>query len=102
MADCRQLIAEIGVERLEPRGHADGGCAAAVGNDVAVVNVHHVGRFDERVVEIFVGGVEGMIDLESAAGFAEIAFDLHIASEKAGKGTRPGADIGVDSIAPDA
>jgi hypothetical protein len=43
-----------------------------------------------------------MIDFESAAGFAEIAYDRHIALENASKGLRPGAGSGVDSSAPDA
>src|ERR1700733_318391 len=84
LADHRQLITEIGVESLEPRGHGDDGCATAVGDHVAVVDVHHVGRFDEGVVEIFVRGIEWMIDLKGAAGFAERASNIHVAIEIAG------------------
>jgi hypothetical protein len=60
LADGGELIAEIGVESVEPGGHGDDSRSAAVRNDVAVINVLHVGRFDERVVEIFVSRVERM------------------------------------------
>jgi hypothetical protein len=68
LADGRQLIPEIRVERFEPTGHRHDGGAAAVGDDIAIVDVHHVRRFDERVVEVFVGGIERMIDFEGAPG----------------------------------
>src|SRR5580658_3010756 len=43
LADHRELIAEIGVESLEPGRHADHRGSAAIRGDVAVVDVHHVG-----------------------------------------------------------
>jgi hypothetical protein len=98
LADYRELIAKIRVQRFEPRGHGDDGRTAAIRDRIAVVDVHHVGRFDEGVVEILVSRIERMIDLERAAGFLEIASNTYGALEVAGKGIIPVATLGVDSI----
>jgi hypothetical protein len=82
-----ELIAEIGVEGFKPCRHRDNCRATAVCDDVAVINVHHVGRFDEGVVEIFIGRIEWMIDLKGAPGLAEIAGNVHVASEIPGETT---------------
>jgi len=58
LADHRELITKIRIESLEPRGHADDGRAATVRDHVAIVDVQHVGRFDEGVAQILIGGVE--------------------------------------------
>jgi len=97
LADHGELIPKIGVQRLEPRGHRHHRCAARVRGDVPVVDVHHVGRFDEGVVEVLISGVERVIDLKGAAGLAEMAVDVHIAREIAAAGA--GAGLGVYSIA---
>src|SRR5580704_3835072 len=60
LADHGELISKIRVERLKPRRHCDDCRAAAVCDDGAVVDILHVGRFDEGVIEIFVGRVERM------------------------------------------
>src|SRR5580693_6145144 len=98
LANHGELIAKICVESLEPRGHGDDGCAAAIGDDVAVVDVHHVGRFDEGMIKILIRRVERMIDLKRAAGFTENACDVHVAREIAG--VAPVALHGVYSSAP--
>src|SRR5580658_4198880 len=98
LADHGELIAKICVESLEPRGHGDDGCAAAIGDDVAVVDVHHVGRFDEGMVEILSRRVERMIDFERAAGLGKSSKNFHITVEIAGKGIGPVAAHGVDTI----
>src|ERR1700691_1120375 len=85
LADHGELIPEVAVESFKPRGHRDGGCAAAVGERVAIVNVHHVGGFHEGMIEIFIGRIERMIDLEGAAALAEAAGNLHVAVEIAGE-----------------
>jgi hypothetical protein len=36
------------------------GRAAAVGDDIAIVDIHPVRRLDERAVEVFVAGIERM------------------------------------------
>src|ERR1700722_2685322 len=82
LADHSELVAKIRVESLEPRGHANDGCAAAIGDDGAVVDVLHVGRFDEGVVQILIGGVEWMIDLKGAARFADVSLHSHLAIER--------------------
>src|SRR3984885_4088333 len=114
LADHRELITEIRVESLEPCGHADDGCAAAIGDDGAVVDILHIGRFDEGVVQILVGGVEWMIDLKGAARFAEVSIHFHLAIERTGfsgalaYGVNPRASgelacstVGLDGVATD-
>src|SRR5260370_2562774 len=80
LSDDGQLIAEVLVEGLEPVGQGHGGVAARVGGDVAVVDVHHVGGFDEGVRKIFVGRVEGMVNLERAAALGEVADHVYAAA----------------------
>src|SRR6185369_17294122 len=80
-ADHRELVAVVPVERAEPGGQLDHRLALRVGGDVAVVEVHHVRRLDEGVIEILVGRVERVVDLERAARFRERADDLDIAAE---------------------
>src|SRR5208282_5904327 len=62
----------------------------------AVVNVHHVGRFDEGVVEILVGGIERVVDLERARALGEVAADENVALEVCG--VIPPAAAGIHSI----
>jgi hypothetical protein len=64
LADRCELIAEVAIQRLEIFGQGDPDVAVGVQRRDTVVDVHHVGRFDERVIEIFIGGVEGIVDFE--------------------------------------
>ena len=80
-----ELIAEVAVEGFEPFGHVDDSESLRVGGYVAVVDVHHVGRFDEGVIEVLVGGIDGVIDLERAGSLGEIAVDVDVAEEEAAK-----------------
>src|SRR5271165_1035558 len=73
LADYGQLIPEIAVERLEPIRQRDRSQTSAIGGDGPVINVLHVGRFDEGMVEILVGGVERVVNHERAATFGERA-----------------------------
>src|ERR1022692_4936830 len=66
LPDHSQLVAEVPVEGLEVVGQFYGGITASVSGDVAVVDVQHVWRLDERVAEVSVGGVERMVDLKAA------------------------------------
>src|ERR1700722_17500919 len=72
LADHPELVAKIRVESLEPRGHANDGCAAAIGDDGAVVNVLHVGRFDEGMVQILIGGGQWKVDFKGVARVSEV------------------------------
>src|SRR5580704_2631954 len=98
LANGGELIAEIRVQSLEPRRHRDDGCAAGIGDDSAVVNVFHVRRFDEGMVEILSRRVERMVDFERATGFGESSKNVHVTIEIAGKGIGPVAAHGVDTI----
>jgi hypothetical protein len=66
-----KLIAEIAIECLEPFGQLDRCLAACVRGDVAVVDIHHVGRFDKGVIEMFIRRIERVVDLERSAAFGE-------------------------------
>ena len=77
----RELIAKVAVESFEPLRQRDDGITIGIGDDVAVVDVHHVGRFDGRVRQIFVGGVERIIDLEGSAATGKNAVDADVALE---------------------
>jgi hypothetical protein len=81
LAHYRQLIAKIAIEGFKVFGQKDGGQAVFVGDHIAVVNVHLVGRFDEGVVEILVRRIERVVDLEGATTFAEAAADRNIPAE---------------------
>src|SRR5882757_1798998 len=54
-----------------------------VGGRGAVVDVHHVRRLDERVVEVFVSRILRMVDLERAAALREIAPNGDVAGQYA-------------------
>src|SRR5262245_14594811 len=53
-ADGSEKITKIFVERAEPLGKLNRGFSVGIELRDAVVYVHHVGRFDERVVEVLV------------------------------------------------
>ena len=82
LAHHRELIAEITVQSLKPFGQGNHCAARRVGSSIAVVDVHHVGRFDEGVIEVLVGGIQRMIDLEGTTSLGEVAIDVDIAIEK--------------------
>ena len=62
LTDDRELVAEVAVDRLELGRQLDRGEAAVVGLDVAVVDVHHVGRLDKRAGKVLGGRVERVVD----------------------------------------
>jgi putative transposase len=71
LSERGELIAEIAIQRFEPARHGYNSRAARVGDGVAVIDIHHVRRFDEGVVEVLVGGIRGMVDHKRSAGFGE-------------------------------
>jgi hypothetical protein len=79
--DARELIVEVSVEGIEPVGHLHPGLAAGVEDHMAPVDVEHVGTFDEGVVKVPIGGVEGVVYFEGATSLREIARDLYVARE---------------------
>src|SRR5215472_11171605 len=60
-ANRRQLITKISIQRLEVVGHCDPCRAARIERDHAVIDVHHVGRFDKGVVQVLIFRIEGMV-----------------------------------------
>ena len=94
LADDGELITEIRVESFKPCGHRDDGRATAVGNDVAIVDVHHVGRFDEGMVEVFVSGIEGMVDFEGSSRLRKVAGNMYVSVEYTGERAGAAASLG--------
>src|SRR5208283_1550395 len=84
LTDYRELITEVSIERLEPIWQGDGCQAGAVRRDVTVVDVFHIRRFHEGVVEVLVFRIERVIDFERPTSFGEVAVDVDIANEKRG------------------
>src|SRR5205807_1115101 len=80
-----QLVGEITVERLEVGRQRDCRVAFPVCDGVAIVDVHHIGRFDTRMRECLVGWVEWVIDREEAEAFRDRASDTHVSSKIAGE-----------------
>ena len=83
-SDAGQLIAKIAIQRAKPFGHRDDSLAASIEDRDAVVDVFHVGRFHEGVVEIFVRRIQRVIDLERTAVFGQVAVDPNITIESPG------------------
>ena len=63
-ADSRQLIAEVPVQGFEPIPKLDRCFSVGVERCVSAIEVQDLRRLQGCVVEVFVGWVEGMIDLE--------------------------------------
>src|ERR1700733_517317 len=74
-----QLIAEVPIQSFEIIRQSNPNRALRVENRNPVVDVHHVRRFDKRVIEIFVGGIERVVDLERTTALAQVASDVDIA-----------------------
>jgi hypothetical protein len=72
-ADRGQLIAEIFVQRVKPLRHSHNGFAITIECRNTVVDVLHVWRFDERVIEVLVARIQRMVDLERSSLFGEIS-----------------------------
>src|SRR5947207_2573371 len=77
-ANCSELITEVAVELAEPLRQGDGDFALSVGGYRAVIDILHVRRLDERVVEIFVSRIERVVYLERTTGLRKIAGNLHV------------------------
>src|SRR5258708_1468298 len=93
-ANASELVAVVLVERPEPFGQVDDRLTVGVKHDVAVVDVHHVRRFDKGVVEVLVGGIQRIINLERAAALAEISRNVDIACKESGEAIRQWAVSG--------
>src|SRR5580700_11937985 len=82
LTDHRELVTEISIERLEPIWQSDGCQARAVRRDVAVIDVLHVRRLHERMIEVLICRIERVVDLERTTGFGKVSVDIDIALEK--------------------
>ncbi len=61
-----EFVTKVAILIFRTRPAIDCGRPAAVGNDVAVLYIDHVTPLDERVIEVLVGGIEGVVDFERA------------------------------------
>src|SRR5579863_2218244 len=94
-ANASELIAEVAVEYTEPLRHLNDGLAVRIERCHTVINVLHVGRLDEGVVEIFVSRIERMVNLERPPIFGKVAVDENVASKIAGQAA---ARVGINAI----
>ena len=76
--DRRELIPGVAVQRAEPVGHADGGFAAFIQSGDAIVDIHHVRRFDGGVREVLVGRIERVVDLQGGIVAVYIAINDNV------------------------
>ena len=84
-AETGELIAEVAVENAEPGRELHHRLALAVEHGDPVINVFPVGRLDERMVQVFVRRVEGMIDQEAASGLEQDSADKDVTAKVAGR-----------------
>lgn len=82
----RELVAEVAIQGLEPVRHFHDRRSAGIEHRDAVVDVLHVRRFHEGVVEVLVLRIQRVVDAETAAALAQAAVDLDVAEEAAGQG----------------
>src|SRR5580704_16913810 len=86
LSDRGQLIAEITIQRLKPSRQLDGRIACRIGGNCTVVHMLHVIGFHGGVVQVFVCGVQGIVDLGLPARELEIAGYIYIALKPASPG----------------
>src|SRR5215469_258077 len=79
--DDRQLVSEIAVQRLEIAREHDHGQAIRICSDVAVIDVHHVRRFYERMRQVLMRRIERMVDAEPACPLCDRPAHVQIASD---------------------
>src|SRR5215470_20202757 len=79
LADARELIAKILVQRFEIVRQLHQSPAVLIKSRSPLVDIFHIWRLYERVFEELVGRVEWMRDLEAAAGFCQCSVDDEIA-----------------------
>src|SRR5579863_8231969 len=77
-----ELVAEIAVQHAEPVRHLDSCLTVCVQRGHAVIDVLHVRRLDERMVEVLICWIERVIDFERTTCLREVAIDVDIAVEK--------------------
>jgi hypothetical protein len=104
LSDHRELVAEVAVESFEPVRQGHNRSALGIRRRIAVLDVHHIRRFDERMIEALVRRIERVVDLERASAFGGAAVDAHIANEIPGVAGLVGPrspGICQDSLAPE-
>jgi hypothetical protein len=97
LTDNGELISEIPIQGLKPFGQIDHRDSFAVSGHIAIVDIHHVRRFDERMIEVLVGRIEWVVDLEGTAGLSEVTVYVYIA-QKESSVAGPGQLLTVNSI----
>src|SRR5262245_45311106 len=81
-ADDGELVTKVLIQGFKPIRQNDGGVALGIRRGGAVIDVHHVRRFHERMREVLVLRVERVVDLERAAAFCQVAPDGNVATNK--------------------
>src|SRR5437899_2861956 len=79
----RKLVSEILIQSLKPIRERDNGLTVRSEDDDAIIDILHVRALDEGVIEVLVGRIERMINLERPSSFAQRPDNLDIAREMA-------------------
>src|SRR5437868_338670 len=91
LANHGQLVAKVLVESFKVVRQRDSCLTVGISGDITVMDVKHVRGLDERVAEVLVFRVEGMVNheataaLENSAGDREVSGDADTAIEEARK-----------------
>src|ERR1043165_2349966 len=64
-SDHRELVVEVLIQRIEIGWHCNSSISVSISNNVAVVDVHHIRTLHEGMIEILVGRIKRMVNLES-------------------------------------
>lgn len=70
-ADAGQLITEITIERLKIIRQADAGFASAVQGYNAIIDILHIGRFNEGMRQGFIFRIKRVVNFERTSRFGE-------------------------------
>src|SRR5262245_9331918 len=79
--DC-ELIAKVFIERFKPVLKRNFGVPLFVSDDDAVVDIHHVRTFHERMTKVSIGGVQRMVDKEGARQLVELTCNVYATVKK--------------------
>src|SRR5215471_7829087 len=80
-ADRGQQVPKVSVECPEPFRQFDDRFSSGIQSNHTIIDVHHVGRFDERMIQVLVRRIGWMINLERATALRQVAGDRDIAEK---------------------
>src|SRR6266849_5974392 len=85
LADHRQLVAEIAIDRTEIAGQLDRRVTARIRGDIAGVQIQDIRGFHHGMGQVLVRGIKGVVDAEGfRSGNAEVPVNPYSACKNAG------------------